>query len=118
MSLISRLARPLALLALLVPTLPATAADPSELLPVDQAFVLGAQGKPDGIVLHWKIADGYYLYRQRISVEAQGGGFTAGALQLPDGTSTSTSSSGRWRPTASSSMRFCRARPRPLARSR
>ena len=85
MSLISRLARPLALLALLVPTLPATAADPSELLPVDQAFVLGAQGKPDGIALHWKIADGYYLYRQRISVEAQGGGFTAGALQLPDG---------------------------------
>ncbi|TBV77652.1 protein-disulfide reductase DsbD family protein [Pseudoxanthomonas winnipegensis] len=85
MSLISRLARPLALLSLLVPTLPATAADPSELLPVDQAFVLGAQGKPDGIALHWKIADGYYLYRQRISVEAQGGGFTAGALQLPDG---------------------------------
>src|SRR5690606_24135920 len=33
----------------------------------------------------WKIADGYYLYRHRISVEVAGPGFEAGALDLPHG---------------------------------
>src|SRR5690606_3173916 len=39
----------------------------------------------DRVELSWAIADGYYLYRHRISVEAQGAGFDAGTLQLPDG---------------------------------
>ena len=60
------------------------AADPSDLLPVEQAFVLDAQAKPDGIGLHWKIADGYYLYRHRTSVKADPG-FAAQPLQLPKG---------------------------------
>lgn len=64
---------------------PAPAIDDSDLLPVDQAFVLGADAAaPDRIALRWKIADGYYLYKHRISVKADPA-FAAQALQLPKG---------------------------------
>jgi thiol:disulfide interchange protein DsbD len=66
---------------------PAYAVDESDLLPVDQAFALSASAPDrDRIVLHWAIADGYYLYRQRTSVQADPA-FHAGALQLPRGAS-------------------------------
>ncbi|WP_159016577.1 protein-disulfide reductase DsbD [Cognatiluteimonas profundi] len=62
------------------------AVDPSQLLPVDQVFVLSASAPSrDRIELHWKIADGYYLYRHRIGVQSIGDGFAADALQLPHG---------------------------------
>ncbi|HEY5781517.1 MAG TPA: protein-disulfide reductase DsbD N-terminal domain-containing protein, partial [Lysobacter sp.] len=65
---------------------PATAAiNPDDLLPVDEAFALTVEAtSPDRIALHWRIADGYYLYRHRIGVQADAG-FTAQALQLPRG---------------------------------
>lgn len=64
---------------------PAPAIDESDLLPVDQAFVLSADAAaPDRIALRWKIADGYYLYKHRISVKADPA-FAAQALQLPKG---------------------------------
>ncbi|MGV8942214.1 MAG: protein-disulfide reductase DsbD [Lysobacter sp.] len=65
---------------------PAGAAiNPDDLLPVDQAFALDARASDGGaIAIHWKIADGYYLYRHRTSVQADTG-FAAGALQLPKG---------------------------------
>src|SRR5690606_33193269 len=73
-----------ALLALLA--LPASAAvNPDDLLPVDQAFAVEARASdPGAIAIHWKIADGYYLYRHRTSVTADKG-FAAGELQLPNG---------------------------------
>jgi thiol:disulfide interchange protein DsbD len=62
------------------------AVDESDLLPVDQAFALTASAPERGrIELAWKIADGYYLYRHRISVQAVDGTFSAGTLQLPHG---------------------------------
>lgn len=82
MSLIARLT---AILALLCLALPATAVDESSLLPVDQAFVPSAQATDQGIALRWKIADGYYLYRHRTAVTAEGAGFKAGELQMPAG---------------------------------
>lgn len=82
MSLIARLT---AILALLCLALPATAVDESSLLPVDQAFVLTAEASDQGIALRWKIADGYYLYRHRTAATAEGAGFRAGNLQMPDG---------------------------------
>jgi thiol:disulfide interchange protein len=82
MSLFRRLATLLALSAL---ALPAAAVDESSLLPVDQAFALSAEATDQGIALHWKIADGYYLYRHRTAVTAEGAGFQAGTLQMPDG---------------------------------
>lgn len=64
---------------------PAWAVSEADLLPVDQAFALTASApSADRIELRWKIADGYYLYRQRIGVQADPA-FHAEALQLPQG---------------------------------
>ncbi|WP_411833120.1 protein-disulfide reductase DsbD family protein [Pseudoxanthomonas mexicana] len=63
----------------------AAAADPDDLLPVDQAFVLSARAPAaDRIEVEWKIADGYYLYRHRTDVQATAG-FAGGKLVLPRG---------------------------------
>lgn len=67
-------------------TTQAQAIDESRLLPVDQAFVLQASApQRDRIELSWQVADGYYLYRHRTSVEVQGTGFIPGELQFPPG---------------------------------
>lgn len=73
-------------LALLAPAL-AVAADESDLLPVDQAYVLQAAAPSrDRIELNWAIAPGYYLYRHRFSVEVLDAGFGAtGKAVLPEG---------------------------------
>jgi thiol:disulfide interchange protein DsbD len=64
---------------------PARAVDESDLLPVDQAFALTATAPSHGrIELNWRIADGYYLYKQRISVQPDAA-FRAQPLQLPRG---------------------------------
>ena len=71
----------------LLPVLPAQAADESDLLPVDQAYVLQASApNRDRIELNWAIAPGYYLYRHRFSVEVLDPGFAAsGQASLPEG---------------------------------
>jgi thiol:disulfide interchange protein DsbD len=66
---------------------PARAVDEADLLPVDQAFALSASApQRERVEFTWRIADGYYLYRHRMSVEVVSPGFDAGALQLPRGT--------------------------------
>ncbi len=77
----------LALAAVLLAFAPrARAVDEADLLPVDQAFALSAAApQRERIELQWKIAPGYYLYRHRIAVQVESGGFAAGALQLPRG---------------------------------
>ncbi|UNK51004.1 protein-disulfide reductase DsbD [Lysobacter sp. S4-A87] len=67
---------------------PALAAiNPDDLLPVDEAFALRAEAPGDDrIEIRWHIADGYYLYRHRISVQADPA-FAAQTLQLPQGKS-------------------------------
>ena len=85
---VARLARVVLLpLTLLCASVSASAAvDPSDLLPVDQVFVLSADAPArDRITLHWTIADGYYLYRHRISVQSTTRDFAGGSLQLPHG---------------------------------
>ena len=70
---------------LLIPAA-ASAVDESDLLPIDEAFVLTAKASERGrIEFNWKIADGYYLYRHRTNVKVDGPGFKANPLQLPDG---------------------------------
>lgn len=77
----------LALVAALLFAPAAHAVDEADLLPIDEAFVLTAKAGEDGTVgFHWRIADGYYLYRHRMGAEAADGGYVAsGPLQLPDG---------------------------------
>jgi len=74
-----------ALVLTLLAALPASAVDEDDLLPVDLAFALTATaGTRGSLQLHWKIADGYYLYRHRISVQPDAA-FKAQPLQLPRG---------------------------------
>ena len=72
--------------AALLPAPARAAVDEADLLPIDEAFALTARATDAGEVeFTWKIADGYYLYRHRTSVQVQGAGFTAGELRLPQG---------------------------------
>ena len=54
----------------------------SEILPVDDAFVLSVTRKNDSLSLDWKITAGYYLYKHRLSVRAQPG---IGELRMKPG---------------------------------
>ena len=83
MTLLHRIA---ALCLLAAAAFPALAVDEKDLLPVDQAFALSARAPERGrIELHWKIADGYYLYRHRIAVRVEHGFKANPTLQLPAG---------------------------------
>ena len=85
LSLPRRLALSLASLLLFI-ALPAAAIDESDLLPVDEAYVLSAEATAaDTVRIRWKIADGYYLYRHRTSVQTATPGARSGALKLPKG---------------------------------
>lgn len=76
-----------ALCALGCGPLPATAraaGGEEEVLPVESAFRLSAQATARSQVdLRWEIADGYYLYRDRIQAAAEGNGGQI-TLQLPE----------------------------------
>jgi thiol:disulfide interchange protein DsbD len=57
-----------------------------EFLPVEQAFVLTADALDvNNLQLNWRIADGYYLYKERLSVTPAGNTKAIGALVLPKG---------------------------------
>ena len=61
-----------------------------EYLDVDQAFALTDEAlSVNNLQLNWRIADGYYLYKQRIKVEPAGATKSIGALVLPKGESHS-----------------------------
>jgi thiol:disulfide interchange protein DsbD len=80
----SAVAALLAALALLSPT--ARAADLSDLLPVDEAYVLSAKATSrERIEFNFKIANGYYLYRHRFGVQPVDSAFKFNPLQIPDG---------------------------------
>lgn len=79
--------RLLFLLCLLAVTLPGQAGkltsgqdDGSGLLPAKEAFILGTERQADqSLVLHWTIAPGYYLYRDRMDFAlVNAGGATLG----------------------------------------
>lgn len=49
------------------------------------AFRFSADERPQEVDVHFKIADGYYLYRERFQFVVKGGTATLGAPQLPPG---------------------------------
>ncbi len=59
--------------------------DEPKLMPVDEAFVFDFQQQGEVLKLNWVIADGYYMYRDKLKFEADGA--TLGEIQLPQGTS-------------------------------
>jgi thiol:disulfide interchange protein DsbD len=67
-----------------------------DLLPVDQAFQLSAEvTAPERIKLTWVIAEGYYLYRSKISVATQSPLIALGAPVFPAGETLTDESLGR-----------------------
>ncbi|MBF0255316.1 MAG: protein-disulfide reductase DsbD [Gammaproteobacteria bacterium] len=75
--------RPLSLLLLLLASVPLLG---EEFLRPEQAFVASAEAiEPQRLRLQWQIADGYYLYRDKISVRSTSPGVQIGHLSLPAG---------------------------------
>jgi len=76
----------LALVALLVGVLaaPAHAAD-DDFLDPEVAFRFSASEQPGAVELHFKVTDGYYLYRERFAFAVKAGQATLGAPTLPAG---------------------------------
>lgn len=80
--------RPIAVLAALL-ALVAHAAEP-DILPVEQAFALQSKVvSRERVELSWRIADGYYLYRDKIKARTDTAGVTVGTLETPPGERTS-----------------------------
>jgi len=63
----------------------ATGAD-QDFLPPDVAFHLSAGLEGDAVRLSWVIADGYFLYRNKIQVRAESPDLIVGSVELPPGT--------------------------------
>ncbi|MEA3411230.1 MAG: protein-disulfide reductase DsbD [Pseudomonadota bacterium] len=79
--------RILLMLCLLMLAVSAPAQDVGdELLPPDQAFSMSATVRDaDTIVARWKIADGYYMYRDKLEFTIPETGFSFGELEIPPG---------------------------------
>ncbi len=58
----------------------------TDFLPPDAAFRVSAGVDGNTVRVRWVIADGYYLYRQRISIKAESPDLMIAAPQLPRGT--------------------------------
>lgn len=68
--------------ALSVAEMPATATD---LLPAGQAFALAGRLEQGRAVLRYRIADGYYLYRDKLRFSLEPAGVQVGKPTLPKG---------------------------------
>jgi thiol:disulfide interchange protein DsbD len=76
----------LTLLLGLLATLTAAAVDDSDLLEPDKAFAFTAEiGEGTSVDVSWDIADGYYMYRDRIRFSTDTPGITLGDPELPPG---------------------------------
>ena len=58
----------------------------TDFLPPDVAFRVAARIDGDVLKVRWVIADGYYLYRQKIEVRAESPDLVVSAPKLPPGT--------------------------------
>lgn len=64
---------------------------PEDLLPPDRAYVFSAETvAADMLRVEWRIADGYYLYRDKIRFESDNPAVTLGTPVLPPPTETKT----------------------------
>ncbi len=86
-SLWNALVKPAALALLLVATAgQAQGIDESELLPVEEAFKIEAKAvSRNWIEFQFKVAPGYYLYRERIKIQPADSGFKFNPLHTPPG---------------------------------
>lgn len=79
-------AKPLLALAFFCAAAQAAHGQQPELLPAEQAFVFNAVQSGDGrITANWSIADGYYMYRDKMSFDITGQGRLTASAALPEG---------------------------------
>ena len=65
---------------------PGTEPGTQEFLPAEQAFRLETEQRDDAVILRWKIAEGYYLYRDRLAFALPPGSPLAlGTPRIPPG---------------------------------
>ena len=62
--------------------------NPDDLLPVEEAFALEASVEGDEVILTWRIAEGYYLYRHAFRADPGTDGLVLGELRAPPGEMT------------------------------
>jgi thioredoxin:protein disulfide reductase len=62
-----------------------TVSNETDFLPPDVAFRVGARTDGNVLKVRWVIADGYYLYRQKIEVKAESPDLMVSPPQLPAG---------------------------------
>jgi thiol:disulfide interchange protein DsbD len=62
-----------------------TVARADDFLDPDIAFKFSASEQPGEVLVHYKIADGYYMYRERFAFATRNGTVTIGQAQLPAG---------------------------------
>ena len=55
-----------------------------ELLMPDQAFQISGRSVDDRLIVEWRIADGYYMYRDKIRFETDNIGFELGSPDLSE----------------------------------
>lgn len=80
--------RLIVLFLLLFALQPAVALTNQDFLPPEQAFKLSvASTEADKIELHWAIADGYHLYRDKTKFQSQTESIQLGLAQMPEGSS-------------------------------
>jgi thiol:disulfide interchange protein DsbD len=63
-----------------------TDSNETDFLPPDVAFRTGAMLEGPAVRIRWVIADGYYLYKEKIEVQAQSPDLAVGRPELPPGT--------------------------------
>jgi thiol:disulfide interchange protein DsbD len=58
----------------------------NDFLPPEVAFRVGARVDGSELRVRWIIADGYYLYKQRMQIQAESPDLTVGTASFPPGT--------------------------------
>lgn len=58
----------------------------SDFLPPDVAFRVASHVEGDTVRVHWSIAEGYYLYRQKMNIQAESPDLILSAPTFPRGT--------------------------------
>ena len=63
-----------------------TGAEQPEFLDPDEAFIISAEAVSGNVVnVHWQIADGYYLYKDKFKFSLEAAGLTITDVRLPEG---------------------------------
>ncbi len=64
---------------------PPVIAQTDELLPPEEAFALSARMKGDQLIAEYRIAEGYYMYRERFDFQLESDGASFDTAIIPDG---------------------------------